>query len=174
MIILFVGFTRSPVFQLLIVFKKFVNKSNVIFKWLEPWENKNYKRCVKNIAIETNRAFALIPQGPTQQKPWRPCWCFRQKSLIKIILNWNTNMAAVTSCANALYRFFQSYRFFRYTVSNLHTMHMAKSSIFVLLKCKVKEVDISCKKQYQQLRNYHKLCFHFSNYSKSTFSSNFH
>jgi hypothetical protein len=48
------------------------------------------------------RAFALIPQGPTQQKPWRPCWCFIQKSLIKIILNWNTNMAAVTSCANAL------------------------------------------------------------------------
>jgi hypothetical protein len=26
----------------------------------------------------------------------------RQKSLIKIILNWNTNMAAVTSYANAL------------------------------------------------------------------------
>jgi hypothetical protein len=20
----------------------------------------------------------LIPQGPTQQKPWRPCWCSRQ------------------------------------------------------------------------------------------------
>jgi hypothetical protein len=49
------------------------------------------------------RAFALIPQGPTQQKPWRPCWCSRQKSLIKILLNWNANMAAVTSCANALY-----------------------------------------------------------------------
>ena len=48
------------------------------------------------------RAFALIPQGSTQQKPWRPCWCSRQKSLIKILLNWNTNMAAVTSCANAL------------------------------------------------------------------------
>ena len=48
------------------------------------------------------RAFALIPRGPTQQKPWRPCWCSRQKSLIKIILNWNTSMAAVTSCANAL------------------------------------------------------------------------
>jgi hypothetical protein len=44
-----------------------------------------------------NRAFALIPQGLTQQKPWRPCWCFRQNNLIKIILNWNTNMAAVTS-----------------------------------------------------------------------------
>jgi hypothetical protein len=27
----------------------------------------------------------------------------KKKSLIKIILNWNTNMAAVTSCANALY-----------------------------------------------------------------------
>jgi hypothetical protein len=26
----------------------------------------------------------------------------KQKSLIKILLNWNTNMAAVTSCANAL------------------------------------------------------------------------
>jgi hypothetical protein len=38
------------------------------------------------------RAFALILQAPTQQKPWRPCWCSRQKSLIKIILNWNTNM----------------------------------------------------------------------------------
>jgi hypothetical protein len=49
-----------------------------------------------------NRAFVLIPQGPTQQKPWRPCWCSRQKSLIKILLNWNTDMAAVTSCANAL------------------------------------------------------------------------
>ena len=48
------------------------------------------------------RAFALIPQGPTQQKPWRPCWCSRQKRLIKILLNWNTNMATVTSCANAL------------------------------------------------------------------------
>ena len=33
-----------------------------------------------------------IPQGSTQQKPWRPCWRFRQKSLIKILLNWNTNM----------------------------------------------------------------------------------
>jgi hypothetical protein len=49
------------------------------------------------------RAIPLIPKGPTQQKSWRPCWCSRQKSLIKIILNWNTNMAAVTSCANALY-----------------------------------------------------------------------
>jgi hypothetical protein len=48
------------------------------------------------------RAFALIRQGPTQQKSCRPCWCFIQKSLIKIILNWNTNMAAVTSYANAL------------------------------------------------------------------------
>ena len=38
--------------------------------------------------------------GPTHQKPWRPCWCSRQKNLIKILLNWNTNMAAVTSCAN--------------------------------------------------------------------------
>jgi hypothetical protein len=28
------------------------------------------------------------------------------KSLIKIILNWNTNMAAVTSCANALFIIF--------------------------------------------------------------------
>ena len=46
-------------------------------------------------------AFALIP---TQQEPRRrPCWCSRQKSLIKILLNWNTNMAAVTLCANALY-----------------------------------------------------------------------
>ena len=54
------------------------------------------------LSSEAYRAFALIPQGPTQQKPWRPCWCSRQKSLIKIILNWNTNMAAVTSCANAL------------------------------------------------------------------------
>jgi hypothetical protein len=26
-----------------------------------------------------------------------------KKILVKIILNWNTNMAAVTSCANALY-----------------------------------------------------------------------
>jgi hypothetical protein len=33
-----------------------------------------------------------IPQGSTQQKPWRPYWRFRQKSLIKILLNWNTNM----------------------------------------------------------------------------------
>ena len=48
------------------------------------------------------RAIPLIPKGPTQQKSWRPCWCSRQKSLIKTILNWNTNMAAVTSCANAL------------------------------------------------------------------------
>jgi hypothetical protein len=38
---------------------------------------------------------------------------------------------------------------YRYTgkiipiLSNLYTMHMAKSSIFVLLKCKVKTVDIT-------------------------------
>jgi hypothetical protein len=31
-------------------------------------------------------------------------WCSRQKSLIKILLNWNTNMAAVTSCANVICR----------------------------------------------------------------------
>ena len=56
-----------------------------------------------------NRAFAhdvtaamLVFQFKNQQKPWWPCWCSRQKSLIKILLNWNTNMAAVTSCANAL------------------------------------------------------------------------
>ena len=41
--------------------------------------------------IRMYREFSLIPQGPTQQNPWRPCWCPRQKSLIKIILNWNTN-----------------------------------------------------------------------------------
>ena len=51
----------------------------------------------------------MRPRGPgnedaTQQKPWRPCWCSRQKSVIKIILNWTINMAAVTSCANALLR----------------------------------------------------------------------
>jgi hypothetical protein len=50
----------------------------------------------------TYRAFALNPHGPTQQKPWRSGWCSRQKSLIEIVLNWNTNMAAVKSCANAL------------------------------------------------------------------------
>jgi hypothetical protein len=59
-----------------------------------------------NIFISDYRAFALISQRPTQQKPWRPCWCSRQKSLIQIILNWNTNMAAVTSCANALFIIF--------------------------------------------------------------------
>jgi hypothetical protein len=32
---------------------------------------------------------------------------------------------------------------YRYTVSNLHTMHMAKSSVFFSLKCQVKERDIS-------------------------------
>ena len=49
------------------------------------------------------RAFGLIPQEATQQKPRRPYWCSRQKSLIKILLNWNINMTAVTPCANALY-----------------------------------------------------------------------
>jgi hypothetical protein len=48
-----------------------------------------------DISDAAYRAFALISQGPT-------CWCSRQKSRIKIILNWNTNTAAVTSCANAL------------------------------------------------------------------------
>ena len=57
----------------------------------------------QDIYIYRERAFALLPQGSTQQKPWRPCWCSRQKSPIKILLNWNTNMVAVTSCANALY-----------------------------------------------------------------------
>jgi hypothetical protein len=62
----------------------------------------------RTLMVQTRyRAFAIIPQRPTQQKPWRPCWCSRQKSLIKIILNWNTNMAAVTSCANALYSTFR-------------------------------------------------------------------
>ena len=52
--------------------------------------------------LQHYRAFALIPQIPTQQKSWPPCWYSRQKSLIKFLFNWNTNMAAVTSCANAL------------------------------------------------------------------------
>jgi hypothetical protein len=51
----------------------------------------------KNLNILNYRAFAIIPHAGT--KGW-PCWCSRQKSLI---LNWNTNMAAVTSCANALH-----------------------------------------------------------------------
>ena len=52
--------------------------------------------------LTIERLHSLPMQGSTQQKRWRPCWCSRQKRLIKIILNWNTNMAAVTSCANAL------------------------------------------------------------------------
>jgi hypothetical protein len=50
--------------------------SNSSFNFCKLWFHFSY------------RAFALIPQGPTQQKPWRPCWCSRQKSLIKIIFNW--------------------------------------------------------------------------------------
>ena len=136
-------------------------------------------------------AFALIPQGPAQQKPWRPCWCSRQKSLIlKIILDWNTNIA---SCANAIhshkttwlvrmfdisiyrkYRWwywnqcrlgllqnaffchtdipkFPIYIYRKFSVYRIKFTHHVQwpcmwrnQSIFVLLKCKVKEVDISC------------------------------
>jgi hypothetical protein len=42
-----------------------------------------YRTMSKTPAIDLSyRAFAhaLIPQGPTQQKSWRPCWCSRQKS----------------------------------------------------------------------------------------------
>jgi hypothetical protein len=49
--------------------------SNSSFNFCKLWFHFSY------------RAFALIPQGPTEQKPWRPCWCSRQKSLIKIIFN---------------------------------------------------------------------------------------
>ncbi len=46
---------------------------------------------------KSNRAFALGPWGTRQQRRWRPYWCTWQKHLIKIMLSWHTNMAAVTS-----------------------------------------------------------------------------
>jgi hypothetical protein len=64
------------------------------------------KLCRCSFLYTLYRVFAFFLQGPTQQikaMAWRPCRRSRQKSVINILLNWNTNMAAVTSCANALY-----------------------------------------------------------------------
>jgi hypothetical protein len=41
-------------------------------------------------------------------------------------------------------------------LSKLYTMHMAESSIFVLLKCKVKTVDITINAVYQKIPIYRK------------------
>ena len=47
-------------------------------------------------------AFALIPKGPKLNKRHGGHVGVPDKSLIKILLNWNTNMATVMYCANAL------------------------------------------------------------------------
>ena len=49
------------------------------------------------------RAFSLSPWGLRQQRSWRPCWCNFQKNIFKILLSRYTNMAPMTSHANALY-----------------------------------------------------------------------
>jgi predicted methyltransferase len=59
-----------------------------------------------------NRAFALIPQEQTQQNPWRPCWCSRQKILMK---NY----------------FFLTNKFNIYT-NNVYTNMQKKSNIYIV------------------------------------------
>ena len=83
---------------------------------IQPWKhlpNYRLRNFVHILYLQSNNniIWNVCTPSPTQQKSWRPCWCSRQKSLIKIILNGNANMAAVTSCANALFCTSETFNF---------------------------------------------------------------
>ena len=63
----------------------------------------NYYRNNNNNTAHAYGAFSLSPWGLKQQRSWRPCWCTFQKNIFKILLSRYTNMAAMTSHANAPY-----------------------------------------------------------------------
>jgi hypothetical protein len=73
---------------------EFVNYMNSVWLFVILFFTLIYSNSISSISTPS--------PGSNSTKPWRPCWCSRQKNLITILLNWNTNMAAVTSCANAL------------------------------------------------------------------------
>ena len=94
------------------------------------------------------REFAFIPRGPTQQKPWRSCWWSRPKTLIKIILNWNTNMAAVWRHVQTLYTYLKpAYEFTRVKIQG-QLLNVRK--IFENINPKLLIIDKVC--QLYQLR----------------------
>jgi hypothetical protein len=93
-------------------------------------------------------------------------------SIYRKYRDWNQYIIGLSVWVFQLYRYTEISNISKF-FGNLCFIQNCLNRNFVLLKCKV-NVDIYTWNSFEQLRNCHKRCFHFSNYLKSKFPSNFH
>jgi hypothetical protein len=101
----------------------------------------------------TGSWFLLISKGPTQQKPKQSFLCSRQKKPIKIHLIWNTDMATVTSCANALSKIIPSSSLSRICEKyNLFIMSAIRTRKTKVRKNTMISKELDCVPKYHRLK----------------------